>query len=271
MRLDRIETPAIFCVLLAAGGALSGAGGQVDHAERGSQRFMEFCAACHGADGKGGDKAPALISALSATQLSEGELYRIVRDGTRGGMPPFAQIGDTNIRAVVEYVRTLQGETEPASVSAAAAMPGDAQAGRELFFGKAQCSECHMVQGKGGFMAGGLTRYGRNRTADAIRSAITNPDAPLVPSSQVASVTTKTGQRLTGVLRNEDNFTLELETEDGRYYSLERSDLKQVRYTGHSSMPRDYGRRLTAGELDDIVSYLMATSLQPRTAVGQNP
>lgn len=109
-------------------------------------------------------------------------------------------------------------------------------------------------------MARDLTVYGKGRDSDAIQQAIVAPDTPLTPSSAVAVVTTRTGKRITGVVRNEDNFNLELQTEDGRYHLLARSDLKNVSYTGHSLMPRDYGTRLTSIELDDLVSFLMVTS-----------
>ena len=120
------------------------------------------------------------------------------------------------------------------------------------------------MQGKGGFIARNLTAYGRTRTADEILHAITTADTPLVPSSQVVTVTTKTGQKLTGPLRNEDNFTLALQTEDGRYHLLSRSDVTDVHYTGHSLMPRDYSTRLSGKELNDIVSFLIAESRSPR-------
>jgi len=270
MRHDRVEIAMIFCAALAFGVAQSGAQQQRSDRDEGAQRFMEFCASCHGADGKGGDKAPALVSPSSALPLSDSELFRIVRDGTRGGMPPFAQIGDANIHGVVQYLRLLQGEAAPASASTDVEVTGDADAGRTLFFGKAQCSVCHSMRGEGGFIARGLTFYGRYRTPDAVRRSITNPDTPLVPSSRMVSVTTRAGQKLTGVLRNEDNFTLELQTEDGRYHSLERSNLIEVHYTDRSLMPRDFAQRLTAKELDDIVSFLIVSSRNPRTNVDQD-
>lgn len=139
---------------------------------------------CHGADGRGDGKAPSLVSLLSCPERSDAELSRIVHDGTTGGMPPFAQIGDANIEAVVHYVRLLQGQSASTKDASEARALGNADAGRQLYFGKAQCSACHLMQGKGGFIAGSLTFYGRNRSPDAIRSAITNPDDPLLRSSQ---------------------------------------------------------------------------------------
>ena len=74
---------------------------------------MAYCSACHGADGNGGDKVASLATKLSALTLSEAELSRIVHDGTGGGMPSFSQIGDTNITAIVRYLRTLEAASQP--------------------------------------------------------------------------------------------------------------------------------------------------------------
>jgi len=259
----RVETLLVFGTILF-GCASLGVQAQSSDAGRGAQRFMEYCAGCHGADGMGGDKAPPLVSASNSTQLSDSELFRIVHDGTKGGMPPFAQIGDANIRAVVLFLSKLRHKAPPIGTSAEAAVTGDAEAGRALYFGKAECSTCHLMQGKGGFIARNLTAYGRTRTADEILHAITNPDTPLVPSSQVVTVTTRTGQKLTGPLRNEDSFTLALQTEDGRYHLLARSDVTDVHYTEHSLMPRDYSTRLSPKELNEIVSFLIVQSRNPR-------
>jgi putative heme-binding domain-containing protein len=225
---------------------------------------MEYCAGCHGADGRGGDKAPALVAASNTPDRSDSELFRIVHDGTKGGMPPFAQIGDANIGAVVQYVRQLAGKAVSTGAPAEEPITGDADAGRALYFGKAQCSACHLMQGKGGFIARNLTNYGRSRGADAILQAITNPDSPLVPSSEVVTVKTERGAALTGVLRNEDAFSLALQSEDGRFHLLARSEVTDVHHSGHSLMPRDYSTRLTSKELDDIVSFLTVESRKPR-------
>lgn len=222
---------------------------------------MEYCAGCHGADAKGADKGPSLVSASNRTTPSEEELIRIVRDGTTDGMPPFAQIGDANITSVVRYLRLLEDNATSGKTSAKRGVAGDTQAGRELYFGKARCSTCHAMGGMGGFIGSSLTTYGRNRTADAILHAITAPDNPLEPSSRVAWVATKTGQSLTGILRNEDAFNLALQTEDGYYHLLSRKDLKDIHYTEHSMMPGDYGTRLTPRELNDIVSFMISASM----------
>jgi putative heme-binding domain-containing protein len=228
--------------------------GRRNGANAGRQQFETNCAVCHGSDASG-DKGPALTTP-NIVGLSDAALIKIVHDGTTAGMPPFAQLGDENIAAVVRYLRTLQGQTDTAG---APAVTGDAAAGRALYFGKAQCSSCHMVQGNGGFIAADLTSYGRTHAADAIKKAIITPDTQLAPASRVVEVQTKAGKKLSGVVRNEDNFNIVVQTEDGRYHFLSRSDLADVQYADHSLMPHDYGTRLTPAELDNIVSFLIVT------------
>lgn len=254
----------VFATLLVFGFMVRDGHAQGSEASQGVQRFVEYCAGCHGADAKGGDKAPPLISAANPLNRSDAELFRIVRDGTNGGMPPFAQIGDANIRAVLQFLRKLENNTASKSVSVEVAVTGDADLGRALYFGKAQCSQCHLMQGNGGFIASSLTNYGRNRAADEILKAITSPDTPLAAASQVVTVTTSTGQELTGVLRNEDNFNLEVQSEDGRFHFLARSEVTDVHYTEHSLMPRDYATRLSPKELDDLVGFLIVSSRNPQ-------
>ena len=266
MNPRRAELLLILGTMLFSGYAFVSPRAQESEVGPGAQRFMEYCAGCHGADGRGGDKAPPLVAPSIKAKRSDSELFRIVHDGTRGGMPPFAQIGEANISAVLQYVRRLSGNATETGAPAEAAVTGDVDAGRALYFGKAQCSNCHLMQGKGGFIANNLTNYGRTRGVEAILQAITNPDNPLVPSSEVAIATTNTGQKITGVLRNEDAFTLALQTEDGRFHLLARSDVIDVHYTERSLMPREYGKRLTSTELNDIVSFMIAESRRPRPA-----
>lgn len=219
--------------------------------EVGKGVFVANCSGCHGLDGKGGDRAPGISSGSDAAKMSDDDLRRTITNGVAGaGMPPFASLGGEQIKAVMGYVRELQGKTHKV------AMPGDSGRGEHLFFGNAGCSGCHMALGKGGFLGNDLTDYGKSRSPDEIRRAITNPSSSDNDRNKQATARLSDGQTFTGIVRSEDNFSIAIQSRDGKFILLKKSQLVDISYDG-SLMPKDYGTRLTRQQLDDIVSYLM--------------
>jgi putative heme-binding domain-containing protein len=114
-----------------------------------------------------------------------------------------------------------------------------------------------MVNGEGGFLGSDLTSYASRLPADEIRSAIADPNRNLDPRRQTVVVTFADGTTNTGIARNEDNFSLQLQTADGAFHSFVKSDLRSMEHQPRSLMPADYGTSLSPAEIDDIVSYLM--------------
>jgi cytochrome c oxidase cbb3-type subunit III len=218
----------------------------------GKRTFASTCAACHGLDGKGAERGPDIANRRAIQRLPDASLSRIVREGKPGtGMPPFRSLGEPRIQAVVRYLRTLQGQGKAAS------LPGDPTAGKVLFFGKAQCSNCHMTNGEGGFIASDLSAYAAGKTTPDIRGAITEPNKNLDPRKRTVVVKTADGTTHTGMARNEDNFSLQLQTLDGRFHFFNKAELQSTEHQPESLMPADYQSKLTAQELDNLVSYLM--------------
>jgi len=270
MKYDRCTKLSVFCALfLLAGmpgfgqGGNQGVRGPSGEDNGGAELFTQDCAVCHGADGKNSDRGSQPIATQpNIVAMSDAELLGVLHNGTAAGMPAFPELTDQQAKAVVRYLRQLQGVTGGAS--AAVEPTGDPNAGKILFFGKAQCSTCHMISGQGGFMAPDMTTYGQGRNAAAILGAILEPDAKLSPTAQVVEVVTKAGVKISGVVRTEDSLELTLQTQDGRYHFLNRDSLTKVAYTDHSLMPHDYATRLTAHELNDLVSYLIVTARNTR-------
>ena len=112
-----------------------------------------------------------------------------------------------------------------------------------------------MVAGNGGFIASDLSVYARAQPVEQIRGAITNPGTD--PRARLGTATTRGGGKVVGRIRNEDNFSLQLQTLDGTFYSVIKSDLEGLQYNSQSLMPADYGSILSPDELNDLVSYLM--------------
>jgi len=192
--------------------------------------------------------------------MSDGQISRIVLNGVSGtGMPAFHHLRGQELQALVTHIRALQG-----SGPAAVRLPGSPVQGRSLFFKKAKCSACHMVHGEGGFIAGDLTSYGCNHSADEIRRAVEAPDASPRSGAKVATLTTRGGGKYTGVVRNEDNFSVQLQSLDGAFHLFLRSDLQSLDYDPEPLMPMNYRRTLTRAELDDIASYLISAASERR-------
>jgi putative heme-binding domain-containing protein len=233
-----------------------------DATEAGKKLFDSNCAGCHGLDARGGEHAPNIATTPELQRMSDEQLFGIVHDGAASGtMPAFGAIlSDDKIKAVGAYLRSLQGH----SGGEHTALPGDSAAGKLLFFGKAACSECHSIvdsgAGSGGFLASDLTDYARSREPADILRAITQPNDNLNPRARTAVIVTHDGQKLTGFIRNQDNFSMQLQSLDGTFHMLERSGLASVTYDTLSLMPADYGQRFSSAELDNLVSFLMRTA-----------
>jgi cytochrome c oxidase cbb3-type subunit III len=221
--------------------------------DEGKEVFASVCASCHGLDGRGGEHAPDIATKAETQRLTDAELARIIRQGSASGtMPAFgAALSKAQTTAIVRYLRVLEGS--PARMP----LPGNPDAGKALFFAKAGCSDCHMVSGEGGFIASDLTAYAAARTPAEIQEAIANPNKNLNERSRAAVITLRDGQKLTGFMRNEDNFSVQFQTLDGAFHLLTRSNIASIAYEPKSLMPDDYAQRLSADERNNLVSYLM--------------
>jgi len=219
---------------------------------RGKQTFASTCATCHGLDGRGGERAPNIAENPRVQRLSDSQIAHIIENGIPGtAMPAFHSLETSTVKAIVTYLRTLQGTKQTVK------LPGDPVRGETTFFGKAGCSGCHMIAGKGGFIASDLSGYARTHPVEQIRSAITTPAPAGDRQARLVTATLRGGERVVGRIRNEDNFSLQLQTLDGTFHFVTKSELEGLEYNSQALMPSDYGSTLSPDELNDVVSYLM--------------
>jgi cytochrome c oxidase cbb3-type subunit 3 len=230
--------------------------------EAGRTTYNSSCAGCHGLDGRGSDKAVNISESDKIRHLSDVQLSDIISNGVPGtGMPAFHSLSAQQTRAVVSYLRSLQGKGEAQS------LPGNAIRGKEIFFGKGECSSCHTISGQGGFLGPDLSGYGASAPSKAIRAEIVRPQRLSPQGYRPAVLITSAGDRLEGLVRNEDNFSVQFQTKDGAFHFFQKSELRSFDRLEGSLMPTNYGERLGPGELDDLVSYLMSASPNASKAV----
>jgi len=96
----RIRALASICVLAAVTAPLA----QTSAPGRG--QFERLCARCHGADGRGGEMGPGIVSRLALR--TEDELATLVRDGLPAKGMPGQAVPDADLRALVSFTRTLR-------------------------------------------------------------------------------------------------------------------------------------------------------------------
>jgi cytochrome c oxidase cbb3-type subunit III len=230
-----------------------------DSSNDGRQLFESVCAGCHGLDGRGGERGPDISTRQQIVQLPDAGILEILRAGRpAAGMPPFGSFGDAKLKQLLAYLRTLQGK------GTVAAVPGDPRNGKTLFFGKARCSECHTMQGTGGFLGRDLSVYGASLSPAEVRSNILRPGEASNKANKTAVVTMRDSAKFSGVIRNEDNFSIQLQSLDGAFHFLNRSDVVQVTFLPEPIMPSNYDQALTPSELNDLVSYLLTAAKKDR-------
>jgi 6-phosphogluconolactonase len=233
--------------------------------DEGRQIYNRTCTSCHGPDGAGGEMGPALgAPARRYAQATDAQIFDAIKNGIRGTpMPAFGnRLSDSAISTVAAYIRGLRGT----AIDAPAA--GDVALGEQIFWGKGECGNCHVVKGKGGLVGPDLTNLAGTRKTVSIVDALTKPlhkvfgDGGAIPrilipntTYQSVRVTTTDGKVITGVLKNEDSYSLQVMGTDDQLHMFDRAKVKVV-YETRTLMPTDYDKRLPPDEFKNLLAYL---------------
>lgn len=200
-------------------------------ANGGRKQFETRCAPCHGSDGNGGDHGPGIVDRRNSRSRTPQGLKQVIRGGiVDAGMPAFPDVSDAEIAELAEFVISLRA---PAAEHPTA---GDADAGRRYFFGVGGCSKCHMIRGVGGILGPDLSAIGRDRRISQIEAALRHPGT--APGSyRVVSVRLRNGRTIRGLVRNESDFDLQLQSLNGAMHFLAREQIASETYQSTSVMP----------------------------------
>lgn len=237
-------------------------------AKAGEYEFRINCALCHGLGARGGGRGPDLTRAQKKHAHSDTEMFQIISNGIPStAMPANGTNGqgvgmtDEEIWQIITYIRSLE-------MKAPARPLGNPAHGKELFYGDANCSLCHMVNGKGGRLGPELTAVGGSRTREAIIDSVRNPSRRLAWGLSEAtkefpqeyeSVTAVTddGKGIKGVTLNEDSFSVQIMDSNEQIHLLEKSKLRSFHKTRESAMAKYVPDVLSDKDLEDIVAYLI--------------
>ncbi|MCI0337623.1 MAG: PQQ-dependent dehydrogenase, methanol/ethanol family [Acidobacteria bacterium] len=219
--------------------------------EAGRRHFEVHCAACHGTDGRGGERGPDIISSENARRRSASVLGELIRKGIPAAGMPASQLPERELQELIAFVRSLSA---PAIESAVA---GDIASGEAFFFGKGNCFSCHMVKGRGGLLGPDLSELGVERTLSEIEQSLRTPSARLAPGFKLVSVRLHDGRLIRGFARNESNYDLQLQTLDGKFHLLRYQEIAELVRETTSLMPEV---EATQVEMRNLLAYLSRLS-----------
>jgi putative heme-binding domain-containing protein len=261
----------ILVCLVAASSAAAQAknpyAGDAKVAKLGEFEFRANCAFCHGLGARGGGRGPDLTRTPKKHGDSDADIFNTINNGVPGtAMPPNGAtqqgVGMTEeeLWQVVTYIRSVEKKTSTVS--------GDANHGRELYYGSAACGTCHMFRGKGGRLGPDLTGAGTARSTEYLTESLRNPSRRLAQGIieamkefteeyETVNVVTNDGTKYQGTLLNEDSFTIQFMDMREKVHSFDKASLKSLQKARESLMPAYDEKVLPDKDLQDVLAFLV--------------
>ncbi len=207
-----------------------------DTIKEGARLFAQNCSACHGDTAKGG-RGPDLTSGQWKHGGTDEDLIRNTIKGIPGTQMPAIPLSEADARKVVAFLRSLSAKATDPEVA------GNVAAGRQLFFGVAKCSTCHMFGGRGDILGADLTNVRARQRPPQIAKQMQTPI--LWTAAQLAS-----GATVRGVQKGEDTFTLRLLDEQRQWHFLNKRAVR----TQTSTQPHP---TLNPQQRADLLAFLV--------------
>jgi putative heme-binding domain-containing protein len=255
------ELRGLIVALLIAGTAFAQSNQPVKNAKEGNPEairagttaYRSRCAACHGNDA-GGAAAGCDLTELWTAGGADQTIFQNIRRGIPNTIKAHSFGPDDDVWSMMAYLRTLDSGR---------ALAGNAGNGERLF--NANCTQCHEANGRGGRLGPDLSRVGASRSRATLAHKIRHASAYImnaymlnyiVDGYQPVTLVTRDGQRIRGVKKNEDAFSVQIMDTHERIQGYVKADLKELIDEETSLMP-DFGAdRLPDADLADLVTYL---------------
>jgi cytochrome c oxidase cbb3-type subunit 3 len=222
----------------------------------GQSRFASQCGFCHGRDAQGGESGPDLTrSALVAADDRGNQLGPVIRSGRQDkGMPAFS-LPAADIAAIVAFIHDAKSKAESAaggrrSVEASDLQTGNAEVGKRYFAGAGGCIGCHSLSGTFATVGSrfqGLALLERMLYPRSGRGSRTAPAS--------VTVTTANGEKVTGKLSYQDEFSITLVDAEGWSHSWPAASVKITSddpLRAHAELLARYSDE----EMHDVLAFL---------------
>jgi len=218
-------------------------------AAAGETAFVQNCAFCNGRDTGGGESGPDLTRSMLVTQDVDGDkIGPVIRNG-KGAMPRFP-VSNEELANLVAFIHTQKAIAEAQvggrrGVDTEDLKTGDVGRGRTFFNGTGKCATCHSPTGD---LAGVASKY---QGLELMRRTLYPRGAKVM-----LTVTTASGQKVTGEREYQDEFTVALRDSGGVYRSFAMSKV-QVEADAPAEAHAEMLPKYTDDDLHDLMTYLL--------------
>jgi cytochrome c oxidase cbb3-type subunit 3 len=223
-----------------------------ENVQRGHADYLQSCAICHGNEAMGG-VGPNLVQSSLVRHDEHGDLISpVIQDGRADkGMPAFPLMGSAEISDIVAFLHARVAAASVVSSEGLAdgyslqqLLTGNAEAGKQYFYGAGKCATCHSPIKD---LAGIAKKYS---PADLEARFLYPPH-----DSVAAMVSLNSGKQFHGKLLHLDAFYVAILDQDGWYRSW---PLQQVKVKVHDPLA-DHLQLLskyTDKDIHDVFAYL---------------
>ena len=232
--------------------------------EMGTPVYGQACLACHGPDARGTPAGPNLVRSITVLHDRYGSTLGPYLRTAHPPVPaagvkkvsPFEEFTNTQVLVLAHFLRervndTLRGAPmfKPGNV-----LTGDARAGAAYFNGEGACTQCHSPTGD---LAGTGTRLDPVNIQQRFLFPANVARRPTANARVVTvTVTTESGETLSGPLDRMDDFTVSFRDASGAYRSVRRTPgtriVKNDPFAAHIALLS----RITDKNIHDVVAYL---------------
>ena len=229
----------------------------VDAAARGKTVYIAQCITCHGTRARGGERGADLVRSLVVLHDRYGStIGPYLAQGHPAGKP--VSLTQAQIVDLSHFLHQQVGDTlrtgpynNPLNI-----LVGDPNQGKAFFYGAGGCSHCHSPTGD-------LAHIASKYDPPSLQLKVVFPQNRAVAREGkearkplTVTVTTASGESVTGVPTELDDFNVSLHDAAGRYYSFTRGPGVKVEkhdpYAAHVALLDEY----TDKEIHDVVAYL---------------
>jgi mono/diheme cytochrome c family protein len=221
-------------------------------AKKGEPVYKQNCSTCHGENARGSQGPNLVRSVVVLHDENDESIGPVVKSGRpQAGMPAFPQLSADDIHNIDQFIK-LQIELAANRGTYGASygdlrnkVTGDAAAGQAFF--SAHCTQCHSATGD-------MTHIGSKfQQAAQLQQRFL---WPTTPGPQMGTVTTSSGQKVTGTLLKNDDFVVAVRDAAGEFHEWSKSQVKlevEDKMAGHRGLLPLYSN----ADIHNMTAYLV--------------